>query len=679
MYLKSQKFNLILFLVVLNSVTMPSFATQYNSDDKKVHVSDTVDIEETLVVGESLKPNFEPTELTVKLMQTAGTFGDPLQSVFSLPGIVQIDEEDADPAVQGSSPNANLFLVDDMPVQFIFHPFGNSIFNENLIHDFGLNSAGFGARFGQATGAIFNVSLRDPRNQPLETTVDISFLRAGVLFEGGATETQSFYFSYRESLLPLYISENEVDEEEDITFLNAPRASDYQGKYYWQVGEKSSMTFQATGARDKAAANFGDESEDVLLDPGLEGDAKLDAEFHNQSVKWLHGNTKFLLGHSHDQEMFRIGGGEFLDLDQDTYLVKINQSWHVGKHLISSGAEANALTYDYSFNLRLDRCSDFSSDECDFDLGEPVNHSDRQKVNTYNVFIEDKWRINDLVDFTFGFNIGANDYLDETHIDPRMNVDWNIGHGLSANGSIGLYHQLPDVSEMFPVIGNPNLKSTQATHYVLGLNYDMGYSWKFDTTLYYKDIADLVVGVEEGEIPYFNEGEGKAYGLELMATKEKVDRWYGWASLSLSETERTDTLTGRSAPFSYDVPIVLNMVVNYQWTETWNVGIRWTYRSGTLYTPIIGNRENPDFPGFYIPVYGELNSERVSDFHRLDIRFERPIFNGSGLYYIDLLNAYGRENTSGIEYVGKPNSDEFTLRNIEGYGIIPSMGVKITF
>ncbi len=86
---------------------------------------------------------------------------------------------------------------------FLFHSFGESIFNENLIHDFGLNKAGSGALYGQANGAVFDVGLRDPKNQLIENTVDISFLRLGYLAEGAVTKSQSFYFSYRESLILL--------------------------------------------------------------------------------------------------------------------------------------------------------------------------------------------------------------------------------------------------------------------------------------------------------------------------------------------------------------------------------------------------------------------------------------------------------------------------------------------
>lgn len=662
-----------LMLMVICTTPM-LLANEEESVNKRTGSAD--DIEEVIVKGRKYEPKFEATEFTQKLMQTAGTFGDPLQAIFSLPGIVQVDEEDAEPAVQGSSPRANLFLVDDLPVAFLFHSFGESIFNENLIHDFGLNTAGFGAAYGQATGAVFDVSLRDPKNQPIESTVDLSFLRLGYLAEGATSENQSFYFSYRESLIPLYI---EDDEEDDIAFDDAPRAWDYQGKYLWLSDDNSSLTLQVTGARDKATATFGSRSEEVLRDPGFEGGAKLDEEFHSQGLTWRNEDIKLVLGHILSAEESRIGNGEFIDIAEDTWVLKAAKSWTPPRHRLAIGAEIQYMEFDYNFDSRLDRCSDFVSDECDFDLGDRVQDQRVQSLITYDAFIDDQWSIGERVTLTSGIHLSKDDYLENAHVDPRASIDWQFVDNWTITGSIGKYHQLPSEEEMFPVIGNPDLGSIESTHYVVGLNRTVARDWSWDVEIYYKDIDNLIVGIEDGATPFLNRGEGKAYGLEVMVSKERTNRWYGWLSLSASKTERTNELTGQTVPFSYDVPLVINAVVNYQINPKWNIGGRWTYRTGTLYTPIIGNRENPDYPGFYIPVYGELNSERVANFHRLDLRIERRFRDDKVLLFFDFLNLYGRDNSSGIEYTPIANSPDFRREETEGLGFIPSVGVKFTF
>ncbi|HVF15383.1 MAG TPA: hypothetical protein VNA21_00675, partial [Steroidobacteraceae bacterium] len=136
-------------------------------------------LEAVIVTGARMRetPPSEPTVQTEKLLDVPGSFGDPLQSVYSLPGVVPTEEIGGAPAVRGSGPEDNYFLTDFLPTGYLFHAFGFSIFNENLIRDFGIKNAGFGARYGRAIGAVFDVNLREPRQQPWTTTIDGSFLR----------------------------------------------------------------------------------------------------------------------------------------------------------------------------------------------------------------------------------------------------------------------------------------------------------------------------------------------------------------------------------------------------------------------------------------------------------------------------------------------------------------------
>ena len=107
-----------------------------------------------------------------------------------------------------------------MPVGYIFHLFGDSIFNENVVRDFSLHPAAFGSQYGNATGGVFDVQLRDPKNQDITTTVDDSLLKTGVMVEGGVNDDQAYYLSYRSSLIHLFLPDCEEDEGD--TVFNAP-------------------------------------------------------------------------------------------------------------------------------------------------------------------------------------------------------------------------------------------------------------------------------------------------------------------------------------------------------------------------------------------------------------------------------------------------------------------------
>jgi hypothetical protein len=100
-------------------------------------------------------------------------------------------------------------------------------------------------------------------------------------------------------------------------------------------------------------------------------------------------------------------------------------------------------------------------------------------------------------------------------------------------------------------------------------------------------------------------------------------------------------------------------------------------------SPRLNRRWRPrlriDYPGFYRPVYGDLNAERAEAYHRLDVRLERPIriARVDGLFYIDIITAYGRRNTGAAGYEPVAGSAEYRLVEKEGLPLLASLGVKL--
>ena len=217
-----------------------------------VHLATNQLMEEVLIVG---RQNIDLTERTLeatKLFAVPGAEGDPLQVVFSFPGVLFADDG-AELAVRGSVPEDNIFLVDSLPTGNIYHPFGFSVFNKNVIADFSLLAAAYPAEYTAATGAVFDVTLRDPRQQDIAYTLDYSLIRTGMMAEGEIATGHAFYFSYRCSLIDIYYdadSLNEEDDDDGITINKVPRMSDYQGKYVWNINDHSKLSLLVLGSND---------------------------------------------------------------------------------------------------------------------------------------------------------------------------------------------------------------------------------------------------------------------------------------------------------------------------------------------------------------------------------------------------------------------------------------------
>ena len=177
---------------------------------------------------------------------------------------------------------------------------------------------------------------------------------------------------------------------------------------------------------------------------------------------------------------------------------------------------------------------------------------------------------------------------------------------------------------------------------------------------------------------YLNNGEGQAYGLELLFKKDLTERFSGWIATSLSRSERTNNVTGETFRSDYDQPVIVNLVGNYKINKDWTFGAKWRYNSGSPYTPILrGEPRLGGRPNEFLPVYGQINSERFPGYHRLDLRLGRDyLFNNWKLNtYVELINAYNQKNVQDYRY----NNNYSVPEPVYQLPLIISFGIQSEF
>ncbi|WP_405632549.1 TonB-dependent receptor plug domain-containing protein [Pseudoalteromonas sp. Ld20] len=644
----------------------------------------------------------EITENTEKLVTMPGAMGDPLRAVFALPGVVAAGGSMSEPAVRGSSPDDNLFEVDFMPAGYIFHDFGSSIFNRYLIQDFQLYSAGYGSSYSNATGAVFDVTLRNPKYQPITTTLDFTMFNAGVFMEGQLTENTAFYLSGRKSTLPLFFSKGEELEDDDgelsgVTINDAPDDHDYQGKWIWDINDKNALTVSFTGAKDSVAAGFNQRAELSLKNPEYQGDADFIREFTSQSILWDHFNKDFslrlgigALDHSGRLEYGKratLSDGFFEEEQEKQITYKGRLNWRINKaqQLVFDAAYFdNDTTYSYNGFQYL--CTELDPD-CDLNKGERITGKDSLALDKYFVGASHIWDINDQWQSEVGVQYQSNDYTDEDFVMPRLALTYFINDRNSINAKYGHYNRMQDVDYILPEHGNPNLRSQTSKHGSLGFAQELAGDWTWSVEGYYKTMDDLPLALNnypDAATLYSNDVTGRAYGVDLLINKNKTDKWYGWLAVSYAKSERTDQRQNITRDYYADTPLVVNMVFNYQISEKWQGGFNFTARSGQTYTPIIGVKENPEFEGRFLPEYGDPFSKRFDVYHRLDLRFERTtdFWGLDGVLILELMNAYGQANTSSIDldYQKITSTNDLIIKESEDdFEMRPSIGFSLTF
>ncbi|MGS0535123.1 TonB-dependent receptor plug domain-containing protein [Pseudoalteromonas sp. SaAl2] len=667
--------------------------------------SNNENIEHVEVIYKRSSITSEITENTEKLITMPGAMGDPLRAVYALPGVVAAGGSMSEPAVRGSSPDDNLFEVDFMPAGYIFHDFGSSIFNKYIIQDFQLYSAGYGTSYSDATGAVFDVTLRNPKYQPITTTLDFTMFNAGVFVEGQLTQNTAFYLSARKSTLPLFFSSGEELKNDDgepsgVTVNDAPDDHDYQGKWIWDINNNNALTVSFTGAKDSVAAGFNQRAELSLKNPEYQGDADFIREFSSQSILWDHFNKDFnlrlgigSLNHSGRLEYGKqatLTQGYFDEEQQKQISYKARLNWRLNK---AHQLVFDAAYYDNDTTLSYDgflyTCTELDPD-CDLNKGERISGSDSLALDNYFAGMSHIWDINESWQTEVGVQYQSNAYTDENFVMPRLAVSYYINDRNTINAKYGHYNRMQDVHYIMPGQGNPNLLSQTSKHSSLGFAQQLADEWSWSVEGYYKSMNDLPLALNDSYTDaaqlYSNDVTGRAYGVDLLINKNKTDKWYGWLALSYAKSERTDERQNITRDYYADTPLVFNMVFNYQISEKWQGGFNFTARSGQTYTPIIGVKENPEFEGRFLPEYGDPFSERFDIYHRLDIRFEREtdFWGLDGVLILELMNAYGQgnSNTSSIDLdyqkvsstndlIIKESDDDFEMR--------PSIGFSLTF
>ena len=661
-------------LLLACTIVSPVFAEEEPTELQVITVEQNTQTEASLPLGTGISGG--------TLATTPGSGGDPLRALQMMPGLVFTDDGSIEPAVRGSGPDANYFQVDTVPTDYLFH-FGGaiSVFNAELVKSFEIYPSAYGPEFSGVTGGVFDVELRDPQTDRFHTTIDISFLQAGFLVEGPVSDRQSFYIAARRSYLDLFVDEQLEDEDDGIEIVEFPNYSDYQAKYVWQLSAKSILRFSANGATDDLELNVAEGSEDVVNDPVFAGTTKSATAFDQQSLlleNQLANNAlvTIVLSHNTSSDETRAGSAGSIDARADTWLLQSELELPLNdQHDLKTGARIERSDLQFDVALNAPACTEFEPD-CLFTGAERLQTSKSHVITTTSAFVKDSWYVNDQLTLHGGLAVHGENFLNETFVEPRVAMEYQLRDDLTLTAGLGEYHQMPDIDRVDDVFGNPNLEYARAVHTSIGLQKEFPDGWSVKTELYHNQLENLATANQQTR--YSNDGEGSATGLDTLVRKQLTDRFSGWLALSLSEADRRDTRTGRRFDFEYDQPVNLTLVGSYEISPRWTIGAKLWAHSGAPYTPITGATPDPDVEGFYIPQYGELNSERFDHFTRLDVRIDRVFSHASGRTthaYFEILNLLDRENESEFSYNADYSEREVVAQLPRFFGF----GVKTSF
>lgn len=682
-----------LFVLVLNSVHSYAQEETSNVEEESELELETV----TITAPKESKSKID----TSKLLKIPGAGNDPLQSVEALPGVTFSKSENSygHPAVRGSSPKDNLYIVDFMPTGYVFHLDGLSVLNDNTIRTFSLESSAFESQYNNATGAVIDVESRSPYYDTSRVVLDLGFLRTGLFIETPLTERQSFYLSIRRSLIQYYMKILFADDPM-LTFTTFPNYYDYQAKYEYKISDFETLNLNFLGSNDEAETFFKDEEKYLIQDSGRLGKFAYKNKYDSQSLVWekLYNNgLQQKIGVSRLVEKFQeqLGKSSFLDNNTASYNFKSQFSYNISeRHEIQWGLEYKHKQIAYTAIQSNAPEDEFSPAKKLSYSPETVSIDEKTVIDYYDFNLGDKIAITQNWDITPSFVASYENYTKQTFVDPRLQTRYELSPRWALTGAYGKHHQFQNFQFFAKKIGNPKLKQETADHYEIGLENNINENWLWKIEGYYKELNNLTTARLDRDfysnlndaqylaLPrYDNNAKGKAWGAELFINKTTKENWYGWLSLAYAKTERTHLISKQNFRYKTDLPWILNLVINYRSQRNWEYGLKWRLQSGQLITPIVGAKQdgsNPDYPYEYTPIYGEINSLRVPFYNKIDLRAQKNYrFNKWELgVYFDIMNAQLFPNVIDYYYSGSDYSNRNEVYDFPGFF---AFGLKATF
>lgn len=605
---------------------------------------------------------------TVRILP--GSFGDPVRAVKNLPGVARSPFGLGALIIRGKAAEDARYSIDGLDVPLAFH-FGGltTVLNADHLEEVSFLPGNYGVRYGRNLGGRVDLRTKEVLPEGVHGHVSLDLFQVAGFVEIPVSKRTSITLALRRSyidsvLTPVLSSGGQA--------IQAPRYWDAQMRLLHHAPDGAMVDASILVSDDRFAT----------LDPGTgETDLGYGASFVKGRVRWrapLQGGWRheLALQVGPDSQDADLGSGNeaferrtAIELrDEVTLPADEGLGWRIGFDLAAS---ASAYRYDVA---------SFGPAE----EGEAF-------VTAPALYVEPTWTRGPIT-LVAGvranlFSVGGQRPL--WSFDPRGSLSVEVSPTTTARVTLGRYTTTPTLRQLLPPVlgdGNPTLTAPWSLQASLGLDQRFAGGWTLGTTFFYDELHDLVVGREERfrffQVPwtaseydigaYGNEGTGRTFGLEVMATLT-TDRWVAWLSGTFSRSERTRRGREEAELFEYDQSVVVNALASYALPRGWRLGGRVRVSMGNPYTPVVNKVYDLNARRF-IPLLGEPMSARLDAFWALDVRVDKTwVFRRWSLsLYLDIQNV---TNTQTLEFWSY--REDFTdLEGIVGLPVLPVFGLK---
>jgi TonB family protein len=615
-----------------------------------------------------------------------GTFGDVLAVVKNFPGVAQttLGPFSTGFVIRGSAPEDSRIYVNNVDVPLLYH-FGNlrSVLPVGMIEDVNFYPGNFSVQYGRATGGVVDVTLKELNRRQFGGYVDINLFDSSLFLEAPVTSQLSIAIAGRRSYIDVLLNAALPDTGGSLV---APRYYDAQLLATYRPSAAHSVKTFLFLSDDKFELIFDNpasiDAQAVVTDFGLSTNFYRGvAEYKYVPGPRFENELKVSIGR--DRNIIRFG--DLANTDERLLQTQMrNTARYALRDSLAVRGGLDYLQQRRQARSKLPELPEEGEGDAQPSFADSISASSSDTFHAIAGFVELEWRPWPSTLAIPGFRL---DYFGRTGkfaASPRLVVRQTVAKDWLVKGGIGVFQQEPTFDETLETRGNPDLELEKAVHYSAGFEYTPRPHLNLGVTGFYKSLHDLVSRSDElttrgGQtvpLNYSNGAIGRVIGLEVSAKHDFTNNLFAWFAYTLSKSERRDPGKTAYRLFDHDQTHILTFTGSYRLPKNWEIGTRFRYVTGQLYTPVRAAVFDADADS-YSAISAPVNSARVDAFHQLDIRIDKRWVYESWMLgaYLDIQNVYSQRNVSSIEY----NYDYSKEVPETGLPIIPVIGLRGEF
>ncbi|MDY0077138.1 MAG: TonB-dependent receptor [Bacteroidales bacterium] len=607
---------------------------------------------------------------------------DILKVSGTLPGIVSVGEGTSGLNVRGGGADQNAFYINSIPIFNPTHLFGFfPAFNSDIIKDFSVYKGHIPAAYGGRLSSVFNIITRRGNRKNFTAHGGISPISANLVVEG----------PIKKESVSVLLSARSTYSDWILQRLKDPDIRKSKAGFYDLAG---GINFD--NKNTQSAVFFYHSKDRFQLADITEYD-------------YTNSGVSFTVGHNFSKTLrgeFVLSGAQyaFNTTDKQEASSAYTHDYLFGNYALKANfkqqiSEKHSLNYGINFDLyKLDR-----------GLVKPFGISSLRKQTDLGteqglesaLYMADSWELIPRLTLNAGLRIGLFNpagprtvytYTPGLPMDPRYVNDsinfatnepikWyfqpdfrvSLNYETDENGAVKLafnqMHQnlfmLNNTISISPnaqwKLADYHIEPAQSNQFSAGIfrtlpkaGLEFSAELYYKTTTNYPEFKDGAAFLETAQVETtVLQGDQKAAGIELFL-KRSNRRLEGWLTYTYSQSlvkidggkPWNSINDGKVYPANFDIPHVVNMVLNYHLSRRVSVSSIITYQTGKPITYPLSVYYVDGTPYFD---YSERNAYRLPDYFRMDLSLtlegnlkKKKLIHSS--LNLSLYNLTGREN-----------------------------------